>query len=95
MATPQTRHQKKIIDRYYQHKDTIQSTKLMETLSELYLADTDAKATKLWKRCATALKQLGVSPTHIDTITESRDVEKLAKLIKQADAGTAPGQQSS
>ena len=95
MATPQTRHQKSIINRYYEHHDTIQSNKLAETVSELYLADSDRKRKALWDRAANALRRLGVDPQRVDAVVEAGDIETLAKLVKQADAGQAPGQQPS
>ena len=63
-----TPHQRKIIDRYYEHRDDIMLAKLSELVGELYLADTDKKRDKLWDRVATAMKNIKVAPatmTHI------------------------------
>jgi len=39
-----TRHQAKIVERYYTHRDTIMLTRLQELVTELYLASADADA---------------------------------------------------
>lgn len=80
---PLSRHQKKIVDRYYDHKDTIMATKLGELVTELYLCDSDRKAQTLWKRVETALNQTGLKPAEIERVTSSRDVKGLAELVKK------------
>jgi hypothetical protein len=84
--------QKKIVDRYYQNHDTIQSQKLGELVSELWLADEPKQATRLWGKAQVALMRLGVDATRVAAIVDQRDIEALAKLVKQADAGAAMGQ---
>ena len=43
-----SKHQKKIIERYYDHRDVIMLTKLGEIVTELYLATSDKKRDQLW-----------------------------------------------
>jgi len=73
--------QRKIVDRYYQNKDTIMATKLGELVSELYLCTNDKQATRLWERVLKALANTEVKPERIDAIVDARDIEKLAKLV--------------
>ena len=73
--------QKKIIDRYYQQRDTIAITKLQELVSELYLADTPAKAERLWKRVESHLKPAGANEARARAVLGSRDVKALAELV--------------
>lgn len=80
---PLSRHQKKIVDRYYDHKDTIMATKLGELVTELYLCDSDRKAQTLWKRAETALRQTDLKPADIERVTQSKDVTALAELVKK------------
>ena len=87
-----TPKQKRIVDRYYEHHDTIQSGKLGEIVSELWLAEDEKTATKLWGKAQVALMRMGVDATRVATLVNSRDVDALAKLVNQADAGAAPGQ---
>jgi hypothetical protein len=76
--TDHTPHQRKIIDRYYAHRDDIMLGKLADLVSELYLADTDTKRAALWKRVAAAMKNLKVPPAISKHILDSRDPQILA-----------------
>ncbi len=53
-----TAYQQGIISNYYNQLDTIMLTKLQELVSELYLADTDAKKKRLWDRVQKAMVKL-------------------------------------
>ncbi len=75
-------YQKKVINRYYDNRDDIMITKLSEIVTELYLADTAAKQDRLWKRAETAMKNLKIKDHHIAHIMEQRNVEVLAKHLK-------------
>lgn len=76
-----TPHQKGIVRRYYDHKETMATQKLSEIVSDLYLCEDDAKADRLWKQVRTALKNAGAQPGQMDGVCKSRDLERLAKLI--------------
>ena len=41
-------HQQNIIKRYYEHHDTIQSNRLSEMVSELWLVKDEKPQVKLW-----------------------------------------------
>ncbi|GAB4384314.1 MAG: hypothetical protein Kow0022_06490 [Phycisphaerales bacterium] len=72
-------HQRKIVHRYYEHRETISATKLSELVSELYLAAGDPKKLdRLWKQAGTALKNLGVSAGEIERVVSTRDLKALA-----------------
>jgi len=75
-----SRHQKGIVKRYYENRDTIMANKLGELVSELYLAE-GKKADGLWKRVRTALENSKVQPKRIDAVVERRDLEGLARLV--------------
>lgn len=76
-------YQKKIIGRYYEHLDTILLTRLQELVSELYLADSDGKSDKLWKRVEQAVAKLNVPEQIKKHIVASRDVKVLAANLEQ------------
>jgi hypothetical protein len=76
-----TRHQRKIVDRYYEHLDGIMLTKLAELVSELYLADTDQKRDRLWGRVEKAIAKLKINPTTASHIMEQKSTELLAKHL--------------
>jgi len=75
-------YQKKVINRYYDNRDDIMITKLSEIVTELYLADTEAKQDRLWKRAETAMKNLKIKEQYITHIMAQRNPELLAKHLK-------------
>ncbi|MCB9852176.1 MAG: hypothetical protein H6819_03700 [Phycisphaerales bacterium] len=82
-----TPHQRKIIDRYYDNRDGIMVNKLSELVTELYLADSDAKRERLWKRVETAMANLKIKEATVAHILAKRNVEILAKYVKDWSAG--------
>lgn len=82
-----TRHQKKIIERYYDNRDGIMVNKLSELVTELYLADSDSKRERLWKRVETAMKNLKIKDATAAHILQKRSVEVLARHVKDWSGG--------
>lgn len=85
-----TPHQKKIIARYYDHRDDITLNRLGEIVTELMLAETDRKRDRLWQRAETAMKTLKVKPALAEHILTQRDEELLARNLR-AWLGGKPG----
>ena len=77
-----TPHQQNIISQYYDRLDTIMLAKLQDLVSDLYLADTQAKQDRLWKRVDQAMAKLGAPPAIVEHIMAGRDVEVLAKNVQ-------------
>jgi hypothetical protein len=77
-----SQYQKAVISGYYNNLDTIMLHKLSELVTELYLADTQAKQNRLWQRANKAMVKLKVPPAIIDHIMEKKDVEVLAKNLQ-------------
>lgn len=75
-------YQKKLIDRYYENRDSIMLTKLQELASELFLAESEKKRAKLWERVELAMKQLKVKDTIAAHILTRRDPAVLAKNVE-------------
>lgn len=80
--TDYTRHQKKIIERYYDNRDEIMLAKLQEIVTELYLATTEKKQEQLWARVEKAMGQLKVPKSIAEHILAQRKPEILALNIK-------------
>ena len=76
-----SKHQKKIISNYYDHRDTIALNALSEIVSDLYLAESEKAKAGLWKKAEASLAKLKVNPAQLRTALESRDVAKLAQLV--------------
>ena len=78
--------QKKIIERYYENHDTIQSDKLSQIVSDLWLAEEGTNTTKLWGKAQVALMRMGVDANRVAKAVGDRDVEALAMLASEVDA---------
>jgi hypothetical protein len=77
-----TRHQQGIIKRYYENIDKVAWQRLSELVADLYLAE-GKKLEKLWASAAGFMQKLKVPQVRIDAIVEKKDVEGLAKLVKE------------
>jgi len=77
-----TNHQKKIIARYYENLDAISLTKLQELTTELYLAQTEAQANRLWQRVEKAMVKMKIAPELVRHIMASRDAKVLAANLQ-------------
>ena len=75
-------HQQHIISKYYNHLDTIMLQKLQELVSELYLADTEAKRKRLWERVEKAMVNLQIPPDIVEHIMARKDVKVLAQNLQ-------------
>ena len=81
-----SRHQQKIVNRYYAHIDTITLTKLGEIVSDLYLAEGKA-ADRLWTRADTALKKTEMPGVEREALIASRDIKALAAKVNKLAGG--------
>ena len=61
--------------------------KLGELVTELYLADTQAKKDRLWDRAHKAMVKLKIKPAIIDHIMKKQNVEILAKNLQDWQGG--------
>ena len=82
MAKPEySKYQNDVISRYYDNLNTILLQKVSELVTELYLADSPAKLTRLWDRVHKAMLKLKIAPAVISHIMEKKNVEILAKNL--------------
>ncbi len=77
-----SQYQKDVISGYYNNLDTIMLGKLSELVTELYLADTEARKNRLWQRAHKAMVKLKIPPAIIQHIMQKEDVEILAKNLQ-------------
>ena len=77
-----SKHQQKIIKRYYASADKIHLQRLAELVTELFLAE-GAKRERLWITTATAMGKLDVPQSRIDHIVSKNDPTLVAKLVKE------------
>ncbi|MCH7885181.1 MAG: hypothetical protein IIC01_07995 [Planctomycetes bacterium] len=77
-----TPYQKKTIQRYYDQRGRIMLARLQELVTDLYLAETEAKCKQLWSRVEKAMSTLKVSPRLKEHILTTRKVEVLARNVR-------------
>jgi len=78
-----TDYQRAAMSDYYKNLDTIMLQKLGSLVSELYLAETEGKADKLWQRVRKAMAKLKIPEAIINHIMEKKDVQVLAKNLQE------------
>ncbi len=75
-------HQKRIIRNYYDNRETLMLQKLGELLSDLYLAQGNAKKEQgLWVRIEKALDNLEMPGSVRNKVLETHDLELLASIV--------------
>ena len=89
MAKDPSAHQRGIINRYYEHRDTIHVNKLSEIVSDLYLAADSKTKAKLWASAQTALMRVCPDAHRIASIVNKQDIEAFARLVAEVDANRA------
>ena len=80
-------HQQKIIKRYYDNREDIDTQKLGELCTSLYLTS-GKKLEKLWQSAEDKMTRLGVRESRIDHIMEGKDPAVLAQLVQDIEKGT-------
>ena len=80
-----TKHQQKIIKRYYQNLDQISLQRLSELVADLYLS-VGKKRDKLWESAAACMQKLEVPQPRIDHILKEKKPELVAGLVKELSA---------
>jgi len=81
MKKPLTEYQQKLVKNYYKNIDGIMLDKLGEIVSDLFIAETESKQNRLWKRARQAMLNLKVPPSIIEHIMNKKDVKILAKNL--------------
>lgn len=82
-----SRHQSKIVKRYYENRDTLSIQKLGEIVSDLFLADTEKKAAKLWERADKALIHAGADKAKAAKIIADKDLQGLGQIVNALSGG--------
>jgi hypothetical protein len=80
-----TPYQQKIIKRYYDNQGTIQSQRLAELVTDLYLSE-GKKRQKVWASIAAAMQKLGVPQSRIDHLVKQDNPALIAEVVKELQA---------
>jgi hypothetical protein len=82
-----TPYQQKIIKRYYNNYDSIQSQKLAEMVTEIYLAE-GKKLDRLWIKAGAMLTKLEFPASRVEHLLQKRDPALLAGIMKELEGKT-------
>lgn len=86
MSRDFSEHQKKIIKRYYDNREQIDSQRLSELGTELYLA-TGKKLEKLWLSAEETMRRMKVPESRITQVVTKRDPSLVAEIVKDIETG--------
>lgn len=88
MAREFSKHQQSLIRNYYQNRDAIDVQRLQEIVTDIYLAGSGKKATKLWERAeAILLRAPNADKDQIAKMVADRDLETLAAMAGERFGG--------
>jgi hypothetical protein len=80
-----TPHQRKIIQRYYEHQPQILRQRLSELVGDLFLAE-GKKRRQLWTKAADCLRKLGVPEDRIDRLVAKDNPANLAAIVQEIES---------
>jgi len=90
MAKDLTPYQRRIVDRYYQHKDIIHATKLSEIVSEIAVESDPKRLDRLWKSAGDYLAKCGVEAPTIAAAIPARNLPLLGQVAGAIMSGKRP-----
>ena len=77
-----TKYQRKIIQNYYDNRDTLALQRVQELVTELYLSE-GKKRQKHWESLALHLGKLGVKPDVVAHLQKQDKPELVATLVQK------------
>ncbi len=77
-----SKHQQKIIKRYYENVDQISLQRLGELVTDLYLSE-GKKRDKVWLSIVNMMEKLKVPPTRIAHLRTTDDPKLIAALVTE------------
>lgn len=82
-----TDYQRKVIARYYDHREQLDQQRLAELVTSLYLATGAKQQAKLWKSAEEMMTRLKVPPSRIQHVLARRDPAILAAVVEDLQKG--------
>jgi hypothetical protein len=81
-----SKYQQKIIKNYYDNRESIDSQRLAELVTSLYLAS-EKKGARMWESAGELMKRLNVPPSRIDHVMQKKDPAILAAVVEDLNNG--------
>jgi len=82
MAKKHSSYQDRIVRNYYQNLDALMIQRLGELVTDLYLAEGEAKV-RLWKRVGATLEKLKIPKAQIQHLLQSDNPTLVANLLQE------------
>jgi len=79
-------YQKKIIKRFYDNREDIDSLRLSEITSDLYLAE-GKKKDRLWKQAGEIMERLNVPKSRVEHVLKTASPAILAEVVNDLQKG--------
>jgi hypothetical protein len=79
-------YQKRIIKRFYDNREDIDSRRLSEITSDLYLAE-GKKKDRLWKQAAEIMERLNVPKSRVEHVLKTANPAILAEVVNDLQKG--------
>ena len=79
-------YQKKIIKRFYDNREGIDSNRLSELVANLYLAEGKKRA-KLWETARELMERLDVPESRVEHVIKTNDPAILAEVVNDLQSG--------
>lgn len=87
-----SKFQQKVIRNYYDNREQIDEGKLSELVTNLYLAESEKKKTKLWEQAGKLMERLEVPASRMEHILTAKDPAILATVVQDLQKGViGPG----
>jgi hypothetical protein len=87
-------YQKKVIQRFYDNRESTDQQALAELVGNLYLTQ-GKKQARLWEQAAAILTRLNVPPKRAEHVLQSKDPTLLAEIVKDLESGVLqPGRKA-
>ena len=77
-----SKHQQKIIQRYYDNRETLSLQRVQELVTDIYLSE-GKKREQHWKRLVGHLEKLGVAKATIDHLVKNDDPSKVVEISEK------------
>ena len=81
-----SKYQQKVIKNYYDNREQIDSQRLSELVTSLYLAS-EKKAAKMWETAGDLMKRLNVPESRIEHVMKQKDPAILAAVVEDINNG--------
>ncbi|MBD3672924.1 MAG: hypothetical protein HUJ26_05300 [Planctomycetaceae bacterium] len=81
-----SKYQQKVIKNYYDNREQIDSQRLSELVTSLYL-ESGKKAARMWESAAELMKRLNVPVSRIEHVMAQKDPAILASVVEDLNSG--------